>query len=130
MGLDRRLIQAAFLCGGLAMPAFAGGAEISDEDALLGRISTEIIPRIQLEYVQAAIGQFTAAMDIATFRARLILDEGLQQWYVEGIYDGVPTRVTADLLERWALSPSMPYYLEAIDIPDCAHGSVLLPNCR
>ncbi|ANK84253.1 hypothetical protein AMJ97_CH00611 [Rhizobium sp. N1314] len=28
-------------------------------------------------------------------------------------------KVTGELIERWQLSPFLPYYLEASDIPDC-----------
>ncbi|MDK4733591.1 hypothetical protein [Rhizobium sp. CNPSo 3490] len=128
MGFDRNLIQAAFLSVALALPAFAGGAEMSAEEAFLARIHSDVLPRMQLEYLQTAVSQFVHAIDIAAFRARLMREEALQQWYVEDIYDGVPVRVNAELLDRWALSPSMPYRLET-DVPDCAHGSVLLPTC-
>jgi len=38
--------------------------------------------------------------------------------------------VTGKLIEEWQLSPFMPYYLEATDIPSCADSSILLPICR
>lgn len=55
MGLGRNLIQAAFLCGALAMPVLARGAEVSAEDALLTRLSIEIVPRLQREYLRATL---------------------------------------------------------------------------
>ncbi|WP_245294337.1 hypothetical protein [Rhizobium aegyptiacum] len=112
------------------MPALAHGAEMTAEDGFLTRISSEVVLRMQREYMRTAISDFVQAMDIGAFRARLMREEALQQWYVEDLYDGLPVRVSAELLDRWALSPSMSYYLEAADIPDCAHGSLLLPNCR
>ncbi|WP_342635261.1 hypothetical protein [Rhizobium chutanense] len=57
MGLERKLIQAAVFCGALVMPVFAHGAEISAEDAFLARISIEIIPKMQWEYLRANLGR-------------------------------------------------------------------------
>lgn len=129
MVLDRKLIQAAFLCSALSTPALAHGAAISAEEAFLTRISTEFVPRMQRKYMDRAICRIVCAIDIAAFRASLLLAESLEQWYVEGISDGVP-KVTVDLLERWELSLSMPYYLDVTEIPDCAHRSLLLPTCH
>lgn len=86
---------------------------------------------MQREYMQTAIRHQTeSAMDVAAFRAHMILEQTLEQLYLEGLYDGVSARLTAELFERWELSPSVPYHLEATDIPECADGSVLLPICR
>ncbi|MBX4865801.1 hypothetical protein [Rhizobium bangladeshense] len=130
MGLDRKLIQAVFLCAALAMPVFAHSAEGAADEALLSHVSTEVIPEMQREYMQTAVGKFVHAIDIAALRARVMREQTLEQWYIEGIYNAVPTKLTAEQLERWAESPSLPYYLEATDIPDCVHGRVLLPTCR
>ncbi|MBX4973108.1 hypothetical protein HJB51_26185 [Rhizobium lentis] len=128
MGWGNKRIHAAVLGAALAMPAFTHGAETSAEEAFLTRISSEVVV-MQRDYMRTAVGQFVKATDIAAFRARLVREEALQQWYVEDIYDGVPVRVNAALLERWAMSPSMSYHLETTDIPDCAQGSVMLPTC-
>lgn len=132
------MIQAAFLSVALAMPAFAGGAEISAEDALLTRISIEIIPKMQREYLRNNLGRLVKGetIDIAAW----IVSESLDRWYVEGIFDGVNALphapipgevvVTGELIQRWESSPFLPYYLEAPEIPVCANGSILLPVCR
>ncbi|ANM02766.1 hypothetical protein AMC78_CH00621 [Rhizobium phaseoli] len=128
MDFDRKLIRAAFLCGALAMPALAHGAEISAEDALLARISAELVPKMQREYLRATLRGYVegGVIDIASY----VISESRDRWYVEGIFDGVNALphapvpgeevvVTGELIERWQLSPFLPYYLEASDIPDC-----------
>nr|OAP95156.1 hypothetical protein A4U53_18210 [Rhizobium leguminosarum] len=55
MGLGRNLIQAVFLCGALAIPALARGAEVYADDALLTRFSIETVPRLQREYLRAPL---------------------------------------------------------------------------
>lgn len=87
MDFDRKLIRAAFLCGALAMPALAHGAEISAEDALLARISAELVPKIQREYLRAALRGYGegGVIDIASY----VISESRDRWYVEGIFDGV-----------------------------------------
>ncbi|MBX4960969.1 hypothetical protein [Rhizobium binae] len=129
MDLDRKLLQAVFLCVALAMPALAHGAEMSAEDALLARISTEVVPKMQREYLRINLGRLGKGetIDIAAY----VISESRDRWYVEGIFDGVNALphapvpgeevvVTGELIERWQLSPFRPYYLEASEIPDCA----------
>ncbi|MGO7353314.1 hypothetical protein [Rhizobium ruizarguesonis] len=138
MGLGRNLIQAAFLCGALAMPVLARGAEVSAEDALLTRLSIEIVPRLQREYLRATLTPQDegTAIDVAAY----VLSKTFNRWYVEGIFDGTfswlhaPIKdevlVTRELIELWQFSPFITYYLEVTEIPDCANNSVLLPSCR
>jgi len=71
MGLGRNLIQAAFLSGALAMPALARGAEISAEDAFLARLSIDAVPRLQREYLRAALrrlGGERTTIDLDAYR--------------------------------------------------------------
>ncbi|UWU28641.1 hypothetical protein N2600_01275 [Rhizobium sp. WSM1274] len=134
---NRKGIRAAFVCGALAMPAVAGGAEISAEDALLARISSEVIPRMQREYLRTNLERLGKGetIDIAVY----ILSESVDRWYVEGIFDGVNALphppipgeevvVTGELIQQWQLSPFLPYYLEVNDIPDCT--AMLSNSCR
>ncbi|MBY5329774.1 hypothetical protein GR198_28105 [Rhizobium leguminosarum] len=140
MGLGRNLIQAAFLCGALAMAALARGAEISAEDAFLTRLSIGAVPRLQREYLRLALGRLGGERTTIDLDA-YVLAEVFERWYVEGVYDGIPSLphepipgedlvVTGKLIEQWQLSPFMPYYLEVTEIPSCANSSILLPNCR
>jgi hypothetical protein len=128
MGLDRKLIQAAFLCGALVMPALAAGAEISGEDAFFSRLSTEAIPRLQRQYLRETLIRFGqgVAIDLDVY----LRAKDSDWWYVEGAFDGIPSRphapipgedmvITGELYELWQLSPFIPYYLEVTEIPDC-----------
>ncbi|MET3753793.1 hypothetical protein ABID08_001136 [Rhizobium binae] len=127
MGFDGKWIWAAFLCGALAMPALAGGAETSSEEAFLIRISTEVIPTMQREYLRAALRRYLEAgvIDLAAYA----WSENFERWYIEGTFDGttawphtpIPGEelVTGEMFELWQFSPFVPYYLEVTDIPDC-----------
>ncbi|MBY5557706.1 hypothetical protein HFO41_15390 [Rhizobium leguminosarum] len=126
MGLDRKLIQAAFLGGVLAMPALAHSAEISAEEALLARISAEAIPKMQREYLQATLPVYGTVIDLGAYLSAAKFDH----WYVEDVFDGVPfgphapipdeeVVLTGALFELWQFSPIIPYYLEVTEIPDC-----------
>ncbi|MBX5151709.1 hypothetical protein CO660_20375 [Rhizobium sp. L9] len=123
MGLDGNLIQAALLCGALAMPVLAYGAERAAEEAFLARLSTEVVPRMQREYMRVRLPSL--GIDIASYYARI----SLNRWYVEGIFEPDEDLViTAERMERWELSPFLPYYLEETEIPDCA--AMLSSSCR
>lgn len=139
MGLGRNLVQAVFLCGSLAVPTLARGADVSAEDALLTRLSIETVPRLQREYLRATLGRHGEGTTIDLARYRWL--EDFDRWYVDGIYDGITSRphlpipgedvvVTGKLIEQWQLSPFMPYYLEVTELPDCAKSNILLPVCR
>ncbi|MBA5805168.1 hypothetical protein [Rhizobium changzhiense] len=137
MGLDRKLIQAAFLCGALVMPALTYGADPSAEDAFLARLSSDAIPRLQREYLQATLSRHGegSVIDLDAY----LLSENFDRWYVEGVFDGTPLGphapipgedlvVTGQMFEQWQLSPFMPYYLEGTELPDCA--AWLSDSCR
>ncbi|MBB5665103.1 hypothetical protein GGE68_003317 [Rhizobium leguminosarum] len=113
MGLDRKSIQAAFLCGTLVIPVFAHGAERAAEQAFLARLSTEVVPRMQREYMRATLPSF--GIDIASYFER----RRFNRWYVGGTFPDEDVEITAELMERWLLSPLLPYYLEVTEIPDC-----------
>ncbi|MGO7133202.1 hypothetical protein [Rhizobium leguminosarum] len=127
MSLDRKLIQAAFLCAALAMPAFARGAEESAaEDAFLTHISVETIPEMQRKYLQATLPVHGTVIDLGVYLSA----EKFDHWYVEGVFDAVPLGphapipdeevvLTGALFELWQFSPFIPYYLEVTEIPDC-----------
>ncbi|WP_010069184.1 hypothetical protein [Rhizobium sp. CIAT894] len=138
MGLGRKLIQTALLCGTLAMPPLAHGAGLTAED-VLARISIDAIPRLQREYLRATLSRYgqSSVIDLGAY----ILAERFDHWYVEGVFDGTPLGphapipdeelvLTGELFELWQFSPFISYYLEVTEIPDCANGSVLLPTCR
>nr|WP_246827210.1 hypothetical protein [Rhizobium binae] len=126
MGLDRKLIRTVFLCGALAMPALAGGAETSSQEAFLARISIEVIPTMQREYLRAALRRYLGAgvIDIAAYA----WPENFERWYIEGMFYGttawphtpIPGEdlVTGEMFDLWQFSPFVPYYLET-DTPDC-----------
>ncbi|MBY5815427.1 hypothetical protein HFN60_07140 [Rhizobium leguminosarum] len=138
MGLGRNLIQTAFLCGALAMPVLARGAEVSAEDALLTRLSIETVPRLQREYLRATLGRHGegTVIDLGAY----LWSENFYRWYIEGIYDGTTSwphapipgedLVTREMFDLWQFSPFIAYHLEVTEIPDCADSTVLLPTCR
>nr|WP_318035464.1 hypothetical protein [Rhizobium ruizarguesonis] len=111
---------------------------MSAEDALLTRLSTEIVPRLQREYLRATLTPQDegTAIDVAAY----VLSKTFNRWYVEGIFDGTfswlhaPIKdevlVTRELIELWQFSPFISYYLKVTEIPDCANNSVLLPSCH
>jgi hypothetical protein len=139
MSLDRKLIQVAFLCGALTMPALARGAEVSAaENAFLTRLSIEIVPRLQREYLRATLGRHGrgTVIDLGAY----LWSENFHRWYIEGIYDGttswphapVPGEdlVPGEITDLWQFSPFISYHLEVTEIPDCANISIVLPFCR
>ncbi|OWV72142.1 hypothetical protein ATY77_11475 [Rhizobium sp. R634] len=127
MGFDRIWIQAAFLCSALAMPGLGHGAEASPQEAFLTRISTEIVPRMQREYLRATLRRYGegTVIDLAAYA----WSENFERWYIEGMFDGTTAwphtstpgeePVTGEVFELWQFSPFVPYYLEVTEIPDC-----------
>ncbi|MBB2678775.1 UNVERIFIED_ORG: hypothetical protein M2312_002277 [Rhizobium esperanzae] len=127
MDFDRKLIQAAFLCAALPMPALAHSADTSSQEAFLTRISAEVIPRMQREYLRSTLRRYgeDGVIDIAAYA----WSENFERWYIEGMFDGttawphtpIPGEelVTGEMFDLWQFSPFVPYYLEVTDIPDC-----------
>ncbi|WP_245372260.1 hypothetical protein [Rhizobium leguminosarum] len=99
------------------------------------RLSIEIVPRLQREYLRANLRGEGTLIDLAGD----FWSKNIDQWYIEGMADGTTSwprsrgekaAVTRELIEQWQLSPFIPYYLEVTEIPDCADSTVLLPTCR
>jgi hypothetical protein len=57
------------------MPALVASAEISAEDAFLSRLSIEVIPRLQREYLRATLIRFGegAAISASTSGRRILI---------------------------------------------------------
>nr|WP_246649947.1 hypothetical protein [Rhizobium laguerreae] len=90
MGFGRNLIQTAFLCGALAMPVLARGAEVSAEDALLTRLSIETVPRLQREYLRATLTPQDegTAIDVAAYVLSKTLIGGMSKVYSMELFRG------------------------------------------